>query len=75
MKAPSNNKLKEYRLKAGLLQKDIGLAIGFKHWERISRWETGQAMPSVNNLFLIAQVLKVFPHELYPELYPLEGSN
>ena len=63
------NNLRERRKAAGLLQKDAAQALGLDCADRISHWENGTAMPSVVNLFKLAAVYGVAPHELYPELY------
>ena len=62
------NKLRFYRERAGLTQKDVAAALGLDCTDRISRWENGVAMPSVPNLFKLADIYKVMPHEMYPKL-------
>lgn len=53
------NNLKEYRLKAGLTQKQVAEKLGMQCEDRISHWEKGKAMPSVKNLLLLCQVYKI----------------
>jgi transcriptional regulator with XRE-family HTH domain len=65
---PISNNLRMYREQAGLTQKDVAGSLGLDCTDRISRWENGVAMPSVVNLFKLAAIYKVMPHELYPEL-------
>lgn len=60
------NRLKEYRLKAGLTQKQVSKILRMQCEDRLSHWENGQAMPSVLNLFKLAKFYKILPHELYP---------
>ena len=43
------NNLKEYRLKAGLTQKQIAEMLGMQCEDRLSDWERGSDMPSVKN--------------------------
>ena len=53
----------------------MAFAHGLDCADRISRWENGTAMPSVVNLFKLAAIYEVMPHELYPELYnPMKAS-
>jgi len=63
------NSLRSRRKKAGLLQADVARSLGLDCADRISHWENGTAMPSIVNLFKLAAIYKVMPHELYPELY------
>lgn len=63
-----SNKLRFYREQASLTQKDVAEALGLDCTDRISRWENGVAMPSVVNLFRLATIYNVMPHELYSEL-------
>ena len=42
--------LKEGRLHKGLSQYDVAQRLGFKSMDRISRWESGKARPSIENL-------------------------
>ena len=42
--------LKEGRINQGLSQYDVAQRLGFKSMDRISRWESGKARPSIENL-------------------------
>jgi len=66
---PFPNNLRERRLKAGLLQRDVAARLALDCADRLSRWENGSAMPNTVNLFRLAALYNVKPHELYPELY------
>ncbi len=66
---PFPNSLREQRTKAGLLQRDVAKLLGLDCADRLSRWENGQAVPSIVNLFKLASIYKIEPHLLYPELY------
>jgi transcriptional regulator with XRE-family HTH domain len=70
-----SNKLRFYREQAGLTQKAVAEALGLDCTDRISRWENSIAMPSVANLFRLAEIYKVMPHELYPELGDLDEAR
>lgn len=65
---PISNRLKEFRKKAGLRQIDVAERLGRDCADRLSRWENGTAVPSVVNLFKLAQLYQVRSDELYPEL-------
>ena len=59
------NKLREYRLKAGLTQKQVAKKLGLQCEDRLSHWERGQAMPSVKNLFRLCKTYKISPNNLF----------
>lgn len=61
------NKLKEYRIKAGLKQKDVAKAMGLKHTTKISKWERGKLYPHPMNLFKLARFYNVNVEELFQE--------
>jgi transcriptional regulator with XRE-family HTH domain len=63
------NNLRKCRKDAGLLQREVAQILKMDCADRISHWENGIAMPSVVNLFRLAIIYKVLPHELYPGLY------
>ena len=52
------NNLKEFRLKAGLTQKQVAEILGLQCEDRLSHWEKGVAIPSVKNLFKLASIYK-----------------
>lgn len=62
------NTLKEHRLKRNLTQRQVSAYLKFNSEDRISRWEQGQSLPSIKNLFKLAELFNVKPGELYPEL-------
>ena len=68
-KQPIPNSLRIYRKQAGLRQVDVAAKLGFTSYDRISHWEKGTAFPSVTNLFRIAALYRVPPHELYAEIW------
>lgn len=62
------NKLRELRYRKVLKQSEVAELIGLKGTARISLWETGEAMPSVENLFKLANLFEVAVEEIYPIL-------
>ena len=74
MKPKIPNTIKEHRERLGLLQMDVADKLGILSSDRISRWENGTAYPHLINLFKIASLFQVKPHELYPELLKTESS-
>lgn len=53
----------------GYSQKEVAKILGFKNSSNISRWESGEAMPSVKNLLMLSALYATLPAELYDELY------
>jgi transcriptional regulator with XRE-family HTH domain len=62
---PIPNNLKSYRKQAELRQLDVADKLGFKSAERISKWEHGDAIPNIVNLFKLAGLYKTTVEELY----------
>jgi len=65
------NNLRSCRKAAGLLQSDVARELGLDCADRISHWQNGTSMPNLINLFKLAAIYEVKPHELYPELFTL----
>ena len=63
------NSLKKYRLLMGYKQKEVAKLLGLKSASRISRWEKGLAMPSVENLIKLSALYSTLMNELYWEMY------
>lgn len=61
------NNLKEYRLKAGLTQKEVATMLGFATEERICHWEKGNNVPNLINLFKLSHIYRTTPFHLYEE--------
>ncbi|MFM2224733.1 MAG: hypothetical protein RJA07_935 [Bacteroidota bacterium] len=53
----------------GLHQKDVAKLLNLKSTNRISRWEQGTAMPSVENLLQLSIIYRRLPTELYLDVY------
>jgi transcriptional regulator with XRE-family HTH domain len=62
------NNLKEYRIKAGLTQKQVAKLIGVNNEERVCHWEKGNNMPDTINLLRLSNLYKIKPEKIYPEL-------
>lgn len=59
------NNLKEYRLKAGLTQKQVAQLIGVNNEERVCHWECGRNIPTALNLIKLAKLYKVDLSKIY----------
>jgi len=57
-------RIKQLRDEANLSQEDLGINIGFKDKQEISRYEVKGANPTAYNLVLIAKALNVTLDEL-----------
>lgn len=63
------NNLKEYRLKAGLTQKDVARKLGFTNEVSICHWEQGKNIPNLINLLKLSKVYNAPIHILYSNLF------
>ncbi|KNE19079.1 LexA family protein [Virgibacillus pantothenticus] len=59
------SKIREFRKKRGLTQKELGVKIGVKH-NTISSYEKGTNEPEQNILYLMANVLGVSINDFFP---------
>lgn len=67
-----NENLKKYRMASGLSQGQAANALGIAR-QSISRWETGQAVPTEENLAALARIYGVTVDELrYGEKRPAQ---
>ena len=57
-------RLREFRLKKGLLQKQIAKKIGVTV-SRYANWEQGRREPSVYDIFMIISTLEIEPNQLF----------
>jgi transcriptional regulator with XRE-family HTH domain len=62
------NKIKVYRRQQALTQKIVAQNIDVDV-SLITRWENGNSLPSVINLFALCIILKTTPYELYEDIY------
>ena len=70
------NKIREYRLKAGLSQHQLAEMLG-RGRNAVSSWECGRTLPNVPRLMRMAKILGTLAESLYMEFYatiPKEGE-
>jgi transcriptional regulator with XRE-family HTH domain len=62
------NRIREYRLKAGLTQRKLAQLLG-RGRDAVSSWERGLSLPSVPKLMCMAKVLDTLAERLYQDFY------
>jgi DNA-binding XRE family transcriptional regulator len=62
------NKIREYRLKAGLSQRKLAKFLG-RGRNAVSSWERGLTLPNVPRLMRMAKILGTLAESLYMEFY------
>lgn len=55
--------LKELRLKAGLTQREVSIALGYSTAQFISNWECGIAMPPLHRMKLLLELYRAKPQK------------
>ena len=73
------NKIREYRLKAGLSQRRLAGLLG-RGKDAVSSWERGMTLPNVPRLLKMAKILGTLAESLYMDFYATfpkeeEGTN
>ena len=71
------NKIREYRLKAGLSQRKLAGMLG-RGRNAVSSWEGGRTLPNVPRLMRMAKILGTLAESLYMDFYatfPKEGDT
>ena len=71
------NKIREYRLKAGLSQRRLAELLG-RGRNAVSSWERGLTLPSVPRLLRMAKILGTLAESLYMDFYstfPKENAS
>ena len=63
------NRLKQYRRRAGYSQKKVARILKLRDASMLSRWEHGVAVPMLSQVFMLASIYNILPHELYDELW------
>ena len=63
------NRQKIIRLEAGYTHQDVVKLLGLKSPRLLSRWENGDSMPSLENLFKLSIIYRRLPNDLYWDLY------
>jgi len=62
------NKIREYRLKAGLSQRKLATLLG-RGRDAVSSWERGLTLPNVPRLMRMAKILGTLAESLYMDFY------
>ena len=62
------NKIREYRLKAGLSQRRLAARLG-RGKDAVSSWERGLTLPNVPRLLKMAKILGTLAESLYMDFY------
>jgi transcriptional regulator with XRE-family HTH domain len=62
------NKIREYRLKAGLSQAKLAALLG-RERDAVSSWERGLTLPNVPRLMRMAKILGTLAESLYMDFY------
>jgi transcriptional regulator with XRE-family HTH domain len=62
------NKIREYRLKAGLSQAKLAALLG-RGKDAVSSWERGLTLPNVPRLMRMAKILGTLAESLYQDFY------
>jgi transcriptional regulator with XRE-family HTH domain len=62
------NRIREYRLKAGLSQRKLAALLG-RGADAVSSWERGLSLPNVPRLMHMATILGTLAESLYQDFY------
>ena len=62
------NRIREYRLKAGLSQRKLAALLG-RGRDAVSSWERGLTLPNVPRLLRMSKILGTLAESLYMEFY------
>jgi transcriptional regulator with XRE-family HTH domain len=62
------NCLRKYRKTRGLKQSQVAAIIGVKNSSMICRWENGESLPNIVNVFKLAILFRTMPDALYLDL-------
>jgi transcriptional regulator with XRE-family HTH domain len=62
------NRIREYRVRAGITQEQLGKLIG-RGRDAVSAWERGLNLPSIPKLMRMAKVLGTLSESLYMDFY------
>lgn len=62
--AETGRNIKRLREREGLSVRDLQMALGLKHPQAIYRWQEGYAMPTVDHLVILAQLLNTAIDEI-----------
>lgn len=64
-----HNNLKEYRIKAGLTQKEVCTKLGFTNAVALCHWEQGKNIPNLINLAKLCRLYNTGANNLFTELF------
>jgi len=68
------NQIREYRIKAGLSQRQLADFLGHGR-NAVSSWERGLTAPDVESLLHMAKALGTLAESLYSDLYSPHGEE
>lgn len=68
------NRIREYRLKAGLSQGKLAAQLG-RGKDAVSSWERGLTLPNVPRLMRMAKILGTLAESLYRDFYDTFGQD
>jgi transcriptional regulator with XRE-family HTH domain len=71
----TSNKLKWFRRCQGYSQKKVARILGLADTSSLSKWEHGICLPSVLQVFRLARIYQILPHELFAELWQYTGTE
>ena len=67
----TGNNIRMLREKSGLTVKDLQSYFGFEMPQAIYKWQRGESLPSVDNLYALGRLLKVPMEEIIVQTQPL----
>ena len=69
------NRIREYRVKAGITQRKLGQLLG-RGRDAVSAWERGLSLPSLPHAIRMAKLLGTLAESLYIDFYwPKESAS
>lgn len=71
----TSNKLKWFRKCQGYSQKKVARILGLADTSTLSKWEHGVSYPNLLQVFRLARMYHVLPHELFAELWEHTGTE
>ncbi len=69
MKSVEVNSIWKYRKRAGMGQKRVAHLLNHPDNSLFSKWERGEVVPNLRNLFKLACIFRVPVETLYPDVY------
>ncbi|MBI3365995.1 MAG: helix-turn-helix domain-containing protein [Ignavibacteriae bacterium] len=64
-----SNKLRTYRIECGYKREYVAKVLGFRDTTKISRWETGDCLPTLVNAFKLASLYGRLSDQLFEDLF------